>query len=358
MQTAGTETPIQQADLKTYESPTQWTPSNSQSSLADSSSSIETSADPSDVGSQTTSSDASGSDVVDYYAPDGQPVLRDSSSNRSSSPPTFGNITSKSGECVVRNPTEYITNEELDWVWEHRIGPNADTSDEANWNVMANKNFIMDHLVANNGSMNYCVRWDSTNTLSKSVASKFQGILTRHYNEWNKWLKGYNCWPFEDIKVNMVGFATKDASLLDWTDDSIGQIYEGDLDASEGVPQCPDECYRFYDSVNNVWSDTSACKGEPFDVFLRMTQNIEYGFGFDWGQEVSLNNTLEHINDKNMVYIGHEIGHSFGLPDFYVAKDKPSKDFPRCIMMAASSIIITPSDGWMLRRVLDHVRSV
>ncbi|KAG2502461.1 hypothetical protein JM16_009788, partial [Phytophthora kernoviae] len=115
MQTAGTETPIQQAGLKTYESPTQWTPSNSQSSLADSSSSIETSADPSDVGSQTTSSDASGSDVVDYYAPDGQPVLRDSSSNRSSSPPTFGNITSKSGECVVGNPTEYITNEELDW---------------------------------------------------------------------------------------------------------------------------------------------------------------------------------------------------------------------------------------------------
>ncbi|KAF4317652.1 hypothetical protein G195_008961, partial [Phytophthora kernoviae 00238/432] len=302
-----------------------------------------------DGNTATTYTHTDGSDAVTYYAEAGQRVLNDTSSNRSSSAVAFGKTTSKSGECIVADPTEYITNEELDWVWEHRIGPNADTSDKANWNVMANKNFIMDHLVANNGSMNYCVRWDSTNTLSKSVASKFQGMLTRHYNEWNKWLKGYNCWPFEDIKVNMVGFATKDASLLDWTDDSIGQIYEGNLDASEGVPQCPDECYRFYDNENNVWSDTSACKGEPFDVFLRMSQNIEYGFGFDWGQEVSLNNTLEHINDKNMVYIGHEIGHSFGLPDFYVAKDKPSKDFPRCIMMAASSITITPSDGWMLR---------
>ncbi|KAG7376424.1 hypothetical protein PHYBOEH_001542 [Phytophthora boehmeriae] len=298
-----------------------------------------------------------GTDVIDGIAEAGQRIVRDSSSNRTSSPITFGKITSKPGECVIADPTEYITNEELDWVWEHRIGPNADTSDKANWNVMANKNFIMDHLVANNGSINYCVRWDSTQKVSKSVASKFQGILERHYNEWNKWLKGYNCWPFESIKVNMAGFATKDASLLDWADDSVGKIYVGDLDAAEGVPQCPDECYRFYDNVNNVWSDTSGCQGEPYDVYLRLNDKIEYGFGFDWGQEVSLKNMLENINDKNLLFMGHEIGHGLGLPDFYVEKDKPSRDFPSCVMMAFSSITLTPGDGWMVRRVLDHVRS-
>ncbi|KAG3081554.1 hypothetical protein PI125_g20137, partial [Phytophthora idaei] len=54
--------------------------------------------------------------------------------------------------------------------------------------------------------------------------------------------------------------------------------------------------------------------------------------------------------------IGHEIGHGFGLPDFYGLETKPSKDFPNSIMMAYSSSTITPSDGWMLRRILDHVR--
>ncbi|KAG7392715.1 hypothetical protein PHYBOEH_006286 [Phytophthora boehmeriae] len=115
-----------------------------------------TSADESGENTNITFAQQSGTDTVKYYAEAGQRVLADTGSNRTSSPVTFGKITSKPGECVIADPTEYITNEELDWVWEHRIGPNADTSDEANWNVMANKNFIMDHLVANNGSMNYC----------------------------------------------------------------------------------------------------------------------------------------------------------------------------------------------------------
>ncbi|KAF4315272.1 hypothetical protein G195_011003, partial [Phytophthora kernoviae 00238/432] len=80
-------------------------------------------------------------------------------------------------------------------------------------NVTNNKNWIMDHIVANKATLNYCIRWDSTEKLSKTMASKFQAMLERH-----------------EIKVNIVGFAVKEASLLDWTDDSLGKIYAGDLD--------------------------------------------------------------------------------------------------------------------------------
>ncbi|KAL3666289.1 hypothetical protein V7S43_008540 [Phytophthora oleae] len=285
----------------------------------------------------------------------GAPVVASTGTNITSTKPTFGKITSKSGECVVAEPTEYISETYLDWVWQNRIGPNADTSDKANWNVMANKNFLMDKFVHNKGSINYCVRWDSSTTLSKDVASQFQGILERHYSKWNKWLEGYNCWPFTELKVNMVGWAAKDKSQFEWTDDSLGPFYEGSVD-SDGVPQCPDECYRFYDNVNNQWSDTSACQGEPFDVSFWLKEDIPYGFGYDWGQEVSLNDTLSNLYDENILFIGHEIGHGFGLPDFYGLETKPSKDFPSSIMMAYSSSTITPSDGWMLRRILDHVR--
>ncbi|KAG6616054.1 Neutral zinc metallopeptidase [Phytophthora cinnamomi] len=51
------------------------------------------------------------------------------------------------------------------------IGPSAPTRD-ANWNVMDDKNWIMDHIVKNKGLLNYCVRWDSTEKLSKATASK------------------------------------------------------------------------------------------------------------------------------------------------------------------------------------------
>ncbi|POM58400.1 Neutral zinc metallopeptidase, Zn-binding site [Phytophthora palmivora] len=296
-----------------------------------------------------------GGDVIEDISVYGAPVVASTGTNHSSAVPTFGKITSKTGECVTGDPTEYISTEYLDWVWQNRIGPNADTSTKGNWNVMKNKNFLMDKFVHNNGSINYCVRWDASTNLEKNVASKFKGVLERHYNKWNKWLEGYNCWPFTKLKVNMVGFAAKTKSQFEWTDESLGKIYEGNLD-EEGVPQCPDECYRFYDSVNNLWSDTSSCPGEPFDVSFWLKEDIPYGFGYDWGQEVSLADTMKNLDMENILFVGHEIGHGFGLPDFYGPETKPAKDFPNSLMMAYSSTTVTPSDGWMLRRVLDHVR--
>ncbi|GMF31685.1 unnamed protein product [Phytophthora lilii] len=127
-----------------------------------------------------------GSDEIAYVSELGAFVLRKTSSNRTSAVPTFGSITSNPGECIVGNPIEYISTEYFDWVWEHRIGPTANLSDEANWNVLANKNWLMDHFVHNDGSINYCVRWDTDNQLDKGTASMFKGVLERHYNEWNK----------------------------------------------------------------------------------------------------------------------------------------------------------------------------
>ncbi|KAG6604488.1 Neutral zinc metallopeptidase, Zn-binding site [Phytophthora cinnamomi] len=305
---------------------------------------------------QQTYTSTSQSDVIQSMSVSGGSIVAETGTNHSSAKPTFGKITSKPGECVVASPTEYISEKYLDWVWDNRIGPNADVSNKANWNVMANKNFHMDKLVHNNGSLNYCVRWDAKSNLDKNKASKFQAILERHFDAWNDWLVGYNCWPFTEVKVNMVGWAANQASQFGWSDESLGKIYEGDV-GSDGAPQCPDECYRYYDNVNNVWSDTSACKGEPFDMSFWLKEDIPYGFGYDWGQEVSLNNTLKNLYDRNIMFIGHEIGHGFGLPDFYGLETKPAKDFPNAIMMAYSSTTITPSDGWMLRRILDHVRS-
>ncbi|GMF35660.1 unnamed protein product [Phytophthora fragariaefolia] len=169
---------------------------------------------------------------------------------------SFGDVTSKSGECVVGNPDKYVSTADIDW---HR-----ETFQDGGIKVPA--------------------------------------MLERQYPAWNRWLIGCGCWPYSEIKINVVGFAVKESSLLDWKDDSLGTIYEGELDA-EGIPQCPQTCYRFFDNAPQTWSDTSGCKGEPFDLSLWPKQGLEGGFGYDWGQEVNLENMLQTIDEEQLTIV-------------------------------------------------------
>ncbi|KAG1698755.1 hypothetical protein DVH05_014710 [Phytophthora capsici] len=268
-----------------------------------------------------------------------------SASSSESGQATFGNVTSADGECVVGNPNAYISTAYVDWVYEHRMQTD----------VEAYKNWIFDQLVANNGSLSYCVRWDSTESLSKSVASKFEDILNRQFKAWNHWLVGYDCWPFEEIDVKVVGFATNNTALFDWSDDSLGTIYSDSSD-TDGIPQCPDECYKHLGAVASG-VDTTSCTGEGFDMSLWLTKGLGGGYGYDWGQQVDWDNFLTQIDDEQLQILAHEIGHGFGLPDFYKSSEKPGDDFPACIMEARASMTITPGDGWMLRRALEHIKS-
>ncbi|KAL3658584.1 hypothetical protein V7S43_016468 [Phytophthora oleae] len=266
------------------------------------------------------------------------------SANTTAGGATFGGITSGSDKCVTGNPTEYISTEYVDWVWEKRMSKY----------VPQLNNFIFDQLVTNKGSLDYCVRWDSKEKLSKTDAAKFEAMLNRQFKAWNKWLIGYECWPYEEIDVKIVGWATRDASLFDWTDDSLGTIYTGDKD-DEGIPKCPDACYKHQDQSKS--SDTSGCTGTPFDMSLWPLQNLGGGAGGDWGQRVDAENMMASLDSEELVIVSHEIGHGFGLPDFYETTGKPGDDFPTCIMVSGSSMSVTPADGWMLRRVLENIKS-
>ncbi|KAE9009716.1 hypothetical protein PR003_g5285 [Phytophthora rubi] len=322
----------------TTEAPGMPTTGSSESSNGDTTGSLPTTQDSNEGSSDETTGSPPTQTSTEGSIAQTQPT------GNSSAHATFGDVTSGSDKCAVGNPSAYISTKDVDWVWTQRMSKY----------VPEFKNYIFDQLVTNKGKLSYCVRWDSTNKLSKAVASKFEAMLNRQFKAWNEWLIGYDCWPFEQIEVKIVGWATSDVSLFGWSDDSLGTIYTSEKD-SDGIPQCPDACYKHKDFAANA--DTSGCKGEPFDMSLWPTLGQGGGAGGDWGQRVDADNMLATIDQEQLTIVAHEIGHGFGLPDFYETTDQPNENFPVCIMKAGSSPTITPADGWMLRRVLENVKS-
>lgn len=77
-------------------------------------------------------------------------------------------------------------------------------------------------------------------------------------------------------------------------------------------------------------------------------------------------NCLSHSGNNgsySLHILEHEMGHGFGLPDFYGGEGEsggyPPGGFPgdgTSIMMAGSSMSITDFDGWMLRYVWSMIR--
>ncbi|KAM6532525.1 hypothetical protein FSOLCH5_001948 [Fusarium solani] len=179
-----------------------------------------------------------------------------------------------------------------------------------------------------------CVRWESDQPVTAAYREEIATTLQTQYNKWFKWLYGYDNFPYTDIKVNVVGWAVKDKSLLQGSTAGI-DVYT-DVD-SEGVPQCSEKCGRFFHQDGNY----NQCPGgadRHYDQSLWLTKGMAGGAGGDWGQRLGPEG-VGHI-------LLHEMGHTFALDDFY---DWTPTGVTNFVMLAGSSTTITDFDGWMLR---------
>lgn len=244
---------------------------------------------------------------------------------------------------------------DLDAVWDYQQRDNP----------TRNKNWIIDQIIANDGSLNYCVRVDlKTNpggtgtVISAEQRAQYQPLLETWLNNWvETWLKGWGCWPYQHVPVKITGWAVQSASTLSGTVDASQAVYVNDLD-NDGVPRCADACYRGTHPNGNF----SSCPGgaeKHFDLSLWLTYGMGLsGFGYDWGQQVDLDVAkYQHI-------LGHEMGHGFGLPDFYsggsgdfftveTSAEAQALSDAGFIMQAGSASTVTTFDGWMLRQMWD-----
>ncbi|WYZ43132.1 hypothetical protein EsH8_VI_000831 [Colletotrichum jinshuiense] len=209
--------------------------------------------------------------------------------------------------------------------------------------VFDNKHWGWDQLMANNGSLNICVRWDSTASVTAAQRTKIASVYAAQYQKWFKWVYGFDGFPFANIDVNIVGWAVKDASLLEGSTDGI-DVYTTYKD-SDGVPACAIGCQ----GDAHLDGDYSGCEGgaaRHFDQSLWLTDGLEGGFGYSWGQQVGREYMLNNLDSENIHILLHEMGHTFGLDDFY---DWTPTDESKFIMLAGSSMEITEFDGWMYR---------
>ncbi|WP_051393387.1 galactose-binding domain-containing protein [Glycomyces arizonensis] len=211
------------------------------------------------------------------------------------------------------------------------------------------RNFGWDQVMATGGKINYCVRWDSQASVSASLRDGIEAKLQEQYQLWFDQIVGWNDWPFDHIDVNVVGWAAYDRDLLQWSDDSV-DIYINDI--REDAPQCSEDCGRFFHQDGNYPN----CPGgydRHYDQSLWLTAGMGGGAGGDWGQRMGSEYFTGALGSSQITIYLHELGHTFGLDDFYDWTPTGQCCF---IMKAGSSATITEFDQWMLRDWWRHLK--
>lgn len=262
-------------------------------------------------------------------------------------------------------PQEYKS--AADWIWTNRIEREQST---------ARRNTIFDQIIAGKGTVNYVVKWQSYRQLTYEQRQKFEKMLSDCINGWNDWLAGYENWPYEHIDVKIVGWAVIDKScLLDLHDDEVvytdTKYYDSQYDTSNGREEIPDkepyaplELSRFEHFTDTSYEYPGG-HDKRFDMYMWATQGFPDigGCGGDWGQRLSDTAYMAMIDGNNLHVLEHEIGHGFGMTDFYGGEGEidgfPPGGFPggeNSLMMAGSAAKITNFDGWMLRYMWTKIK--
>ena len=212
------------------------------------------------------------------------------------------------------------------------------------------RNYGWDQVVANGGFVNYCVRWDSGASVSAALRDQIHAALARQFKKWMDVMAGHNGWPYANVPVRVVGWAVRDRNQLQWTDNSV-DIYVNDI--RENAPQCAAVCGRFFNQSGN-YPNCPGGASHHYDMSLWLTAGFGGGAGGDWGQRIGSEYYVNNLNANNIHILLHEMGHTFGLDDFYDWTPTGQCCF---IMKAGSATQITEFDMWMLRDWWRHLKS-
>jgi hypothetical protein len=230
----------------------------------------------------------------------------------------------------------------LNAVWQHY--------EQTYSNLYGFRNYGWDQVMANGGYLNFCVRWDSPASVTVAQREAVHNALRRQVKKWMDVMAGHNNWPYAEVPVNIVGWAVRNRGQLQWSDTSVDITVNN---IRENAPQCNPDCGRFFHQDGNY----SQCPGgtaRHYDQSLWLTAGMSGGAGGDWGQRVGSEYFMGAVNSDNIHIWLHEMGHTFGLDDFYDWDPLNGQGF---LMKAGSAGNITEFDKWMFRDFWRHLKS-
>lgn len=139
--------------------------------------------------------------------------------------------------------------------------------------------------------------------MTKAQRDQIATVLNAQIQKWFQWVYGWDNFPYSNVKINVVGWAVKDASLLQG--DTSGIDVYTNLD-SGGAPECAPTCGRFYHQTG----DYSGCPGgssHHYDHSLWLTDGFSGGAGGDWGQRIGREYFMGALTSENVHILLHEM---------------------------------------------------
>ena len=267
-------------------------------------------------------------------------------------------------------PAEYLT--ASDWIWNNRISTEGSAKDWAT---------IYDQIVAGDGTLQYILIWQSYEKITLEQRQKLPQMLEDAINQWTDYLVGWDGWKFDHVNVKIVGYAVLDKScLLDlqpdevvytdttssWLRDDMISSGMGDSSVPAIQPAEPTDLSRYSHWADKSWTYNGSYSNR-YDMYLHgITGMINMGgYGYHYGQILSDQSVLGLVDGTTSQHVLlHEMGHGFGLPDYYGGEGEsdgfPPGGFPggeNSIMMAGSAQKITDFDGWFFRYLWSKLKS-
>jgi len=299
-------------------------------------------------------SGSAGMDIVDASQPDGNTGSAGMDIVDASEPDGNGSVDPwvPDGPCDVSEPPADVAA----WVSETLAG-------EGGSNLRSRTTWLFDSSMQGSGQINVCVRYGATRQISTETRDQIGVAMDRWMNQWFGALGHYDCFSYSSVTVTVTGWAVKPGqeSLLQWSDDTMPiytEVSDG-RDQAAGEPKCPDSCAFFY-NPSHAFPNCPGGEVNHFDYTLWMNDSMGGGaaaVGGDWGVRIPVDSVINALNVDQFGTILHEMGHGFGIPDYYTWTG--SRPAGGSVMIVGSSRGgLTTGDTWMVRRAWSAVKAL
>lgn len=228
-------------------------------------------------------------------------------------------------------------------------------------NILGRSAWLLDNIMQGEGEINLCVRWGATSAPSAEVKAKVAPAVERWMNDWFTSLGGYGCFPYpEGVKVKVTGWAVRPGkeSWVSDLDSSVKVYTETDPD---GEPKCPDAC-SFFTNWDHQFPNCAGGEAFHTDYWIWVSDDLPgegaAAVGGDWGLRMPVDSFLDRLGSDGDLVIEHEIGHGFGIQDYYTWTGSTPEGGSLMIVGSTNMQSPTVGDVWLLRRTWREMQTL